>query len=148
MSATVAQRPIDPTLFTWPSAQPRLVGSRCRACGIHTFPAQHGCPACGEVGMERTELADRGTVWTWTTQDFLPKAPYTGPETEEDFAGYLVAYVELPGQVRVETRLVDVDRTAVSIGMPVELVIVPFRTDADGVEVLTYAFRPSADGAS
>ena len=98
--------------------------------------------------MERTELADRGTVWTWTTQDFLPKAPYTGPETEEDFAGYLVAYVELPGQVRVETRLVDVDRTAVSIGMPVELVIVPFRTDADGVEVVTYAFRPSTDGAS
>jgi uncharacterized OB-fold protein len=53
-----------------------------------------------------------------------------------------VGYVELPVGVRVVTRLVEVDRADVQIGMELELVIVPFRTDADGTEVLAYAFRP------
>jgi uncharacterized OB-fold protein len=92
--------------------------------------------------MERTELSRRGTLWTWTSQDFLPKSPYAGPETEADFAGFLLGYVELPEGVRVETRLIDVDRDAVRIGMELELAIVPFRTDPDGAEVLAYAFAP------
>jgi uncharacterized OB-fold protein len=92
--------------------------------------------------MAVTQLAPRGTLWTWTSQDFLPKAPYTGPETEADFAGYLVGYVELPDGVRVVTRLVEVDRAEVQIGMELELVLVPFTVDPDGTEVVAYAFRP------
>ena len=44
--------------------------------------------------------------------------------------------------VRVVTRLVDVDRADVRIGMELELVTVPFTTDPDGTEVVAYAFRP------
>jgi uncharacterized OB-fold protein len=143
MTATaVGRRPIAEGLFTWPGEPVRLLGSRCTGCGTVVFPAQDGCPRCGTQGMAVTELAPRGTLWTWTSQDFLPKAPYAGPETEADFAGYLVGYVELPDGVRVVTRLVDVDRTEVQIGMELELVLVPFTVDPDGTEVVAYAFRP------
>ena len=97
--------------------------------------------------MAVTELASHGTLWTWTSQDFLPKAPYAGPETDAEFAGYLVGYVELPDGVRVVSRLVDVDRADVRIGMAMELTLVPFTVDADGTEVIAYAFRPAGDPA-
>jgi uncharacterized OB-fold protein len=104
--------------------------------------------------MAVVELADHGTLFTFTTQGFLPKEPYTGPETEADFSGYALGYVELPGQVVVETRLTEPDPAKLEIGMPMRLVIVPFRTEADGTEVMTYAFAPAgaaagaADGAA
>ena len=147
MTAAVAQRPIGSDVFTWPADEPRLIGSRCGACTTVVFPAQDGCPKCGTPGMERTELGRRGTLWTWTTQDFLPKSPYAGPETDADFAGYLVGYVELPDGVRVISRLVEVDRADVEIGMELELRIFPFNVDADGTEVLAYGFAPVGGAA-
>jgi uncharacterized OB-fold protein len=142
VTATPRQRPIAADLFTWPADPVHLLGSRCEACTTVVFPAQDGCPRCGRPGMVRTALSRRGTLWTWTSQDFLPKAPYAGPETEADFEGYLVGYVELPEGVRVVTRLVDVDRADVQIGMEMELVTVPFTVDPDGTEVLAYGFAP------
>jgi uncharacterized OB-fold protein len=70
-------------------------------------------------------------------QRFRPKAPYVGPE---DFEPYGVGYVELPGEVRVEARLTVADPARLRIGMPMELVVVPF---GDGV---TYAFAPVEAG--
>ena len=53
-----------------------------------------------------------------------------------------MGYVELDGEVKVETRLTEADPEALSIGMEMELVVLPFRTDDDGNEVVTFAFRP------
>jgi uncharacterized OB-fold protein len=137
-------------VFTWPSDEPRLLGARCGNCGTHTFPAQAGCPRCGSEDMGVVELADRGTLFTFTTQGFLPKEPYTGPEAglenEADYTPFAIGYVELPGEVMVETRLTEADPTRLEIGMPMRLVIVPFRTEADGTEVMTYAFAPDDGG--
>jgi uncharacterized OB-fold protein len=138
----MSQVPIAEGVFTWPSESAHLLGARCGDCGTHTFPAQPSCPRCGAEAMATVELADRGTLFTFTTQGFLPKEPYTGPETEDDFAGFVVGYVELAGEVIVETRITECDPTALHIGMPVHLVVVPFRRDADGTEVMTYAFAP------
>ena len=72
-----------------------------------------------------------------------PSPPYLGP-TGDAFVPYGVGYVEL-GEVRVETRLTEMQ--GLRAGMEMELVIVPFRTDDDGNEVVTFAFQPvpSAD---
>ncbi|MCZ7525359.1 MAG: Zn-ribbon domain-containing OB-fold protein [Acidimicrobiia bacterium] len=137
--------PIAEGVFTWPSEEPRLVGGRCPSCGVVTFPHQAGCPRCGE-SMEPTELARRGTLWSFTTQGFLPKWPYTGPETDETFEPFTLGYVELPGEVMVESRLTETDPARLRIGMAVELVIVPFRVDEDGREVVTFAFAPVERG--
>jgi uncharacterized OB-fold protein len=51
-----------------------------------------------------------------------------------------VGYVQLGGEVKVETRLTETN--GLQIGMDMELVLVPFRTDDQGNEVVTFAFRP------
>jgi uncharacterized protein len=136
-----ATRPIAPDVYT-DSVEPRLLGSRCRVCSTVVFPVAPSCPRCGSDDVERHALARRGTLFTFTTQSYLPKEPYTGPETEESFQGYALGYVELPGEVMVEARLTEPDPELLEIGMEMELVIVPFRTDPDGTVVTTYAFAP------
>ena len=59
-----------------------------------------------------------------------------------------IGYVELPGEVKVETRLTESDPDALAIGMEMELTLVPFRTDDNGNEVVTFAFRPVQGAAS
>jgi len=58
-----------------------------------------------------------------------------------------VGYVELGGEIKVEARLTENDPEKLAHGMEVELVVVPFRTDDDGNEVVTFAFRPLGGGS-
>jgi uncharacterized OB-fold protein len=137
-----ATRPIAEHLFTETADGPRLIGSRCSVCATIAFPVARGCARCGSDALEDHLLAPRGTLFTFTTQGFLPKEPYTGPETEADFTGFTVGYVEIPGEVIVESRLTEPDPAALEIGMEMELVVMPFRTDPDGTTVSMFAFRP------
>jgi uncharacterized OB-fold protein len=138
--STVRAHPVADGLFTWPSDHPQLIGARCRVCGTVTFPAQASCPRCPATDMEEHLLDRRGTLWTFTVQGFQPKPPYAGPEV---FEPYGVGYVELPGQVMVEARLTESDPSRLRIGQPMELVIVPFRRDESGDDILTFAFCPA-----
>ena len=131
-----------PDVFTWPSDEPQLIGGRCTACAAVAFPQPNSCARCGSTEVERHLLARRGTLYTWTTQDFLPKEPYASGETLETFRPFGVGLVELGGEVRVEARLTESDPELLDFGMEVELAIVPFREDDDGTEVMTYAFAP------
>jgi uncharacterized OB-fold protein len=147
MSTQTANRiPVAEGVFTWPSDDPHLIGSRCLTCGNHMFPVQSGCPRCTGERTETVELATRGTLWTWTVQGFPPKAPpYIGDADPKTFTPFGVGYVELPGQVKVEARLTEADPARLRIGMEMHLVIVPLRTDDDGNEIVTFAFAPVAD---
>ena len=93
------------------------------------------------------ELSPRGTVWTWTSQEFRPKSPpYAGPETAETFTPYLVGFVEVPEGLCVEARLVGFGGRRPSIGEAVTLVVVPFRVDEQGNEVVIAAFAGRFQG--
>jgi len=136
----MARVPVAKGVFTWPSDDPQLIGSRCGACGIVAFPAQDACPRCASTAMSARLLPRRGRLWAWTTQEFPPPSPpYTGP-TGEAFAPFGVGYVELADEVKVEARLTQIH--GLRIGMDMELVLVPFRTDGDGNEVVAFAFKP------
>jgi uncharacterized OB-fold protein len=123
---------------------PQLVGSCCAACGIVTFPAQASCPRCASDEMTRQPLARHGRLWAWTTQSFPPPAPPYGGPTGKAFVPFGVGYVDL-GDVKVETRLTTADPDVLRDGMEMELVVVPFRTDDDGNDVVTFAFRPTEE---
>jgi len=140
----MSPKPIADDLFTWPSDAPQLIGARCPSCAAMTFPQQASCPRCG-AAMETCLLGRRGTLWTWTVQSFEPKEPYDGPTP---FEPYGVGYVELPGELLVEARLTEADPDRLAIGAEVELVIEPFRRDAGGDEVVTFAFRPVTEGTA
>ncbi|UDY36664.1 Zn-ribbon domain-containing OB-fold protein [Dermatobacter hominis] len=147
MGDTVAQVPFAPEVFTWPSDEPQLIGGRCADCGSVTFPRPPSCARCGSTSVDEHLLPRTGTLWTFTTQGFLPKEPYKGGETPESFVPFGVGLVQLGDEVRVESRLTENDPERLRIGMPLELVVVPFRTDPDGTEVMTFAFSPSTGGA-
>lgn len=121
--------PIAPGLWT-EGADPQLIGAR-RANGEIVFPFPDGDAA---ALVEPVALSRRGTLWSWTTQSFEPKYPYAGPQP---FSPYLIGYVELPGEVIVETHIVEADPANLTIGMPMELTIIPFNAERS-----TYAFRP------
>ncbi|HEU5083639.1 MAG TPA: OB-fold domain-containing protein [Acidimicrobiales bacterium] len=138
----MSQVAFAPDVFTWPADEPQLIGGRCTACSAVTFPRQTSCARCGSLEVVDELLPRRGTLWTFTTQEFLPKEPYAGGETLETFRPYGVGLVQLDDVVRVESRLTEADPGKLRIGMEVELRIVPFRTDAEGTEVMTFAFAP------
>jgi uncharacterized OB-fold protein len=131
--------PVEAGLFT-EGDEPQLVGSRCRDCRVMTFPRQADCPHCNGEAMEEALFDRRGTLWTFTIQNFIPKSPpYAVVETEETFVPYGVGYVEFEGQARVEGRLTENDPSKLRIGMPMETVLIAF---GDGL--VTYAFEPVA----
>ena len=138
------QVPIAEGLFTWPAANPALLGSRCQDCGIATFPAAESCMACSGQNVSVEELPGRGTLWTWTVQQFMPKTPYKSNESMETFKPYGVGYLELPGGVRVEGRLTENDPGKLHIGMEMDVVFEPYRTEDNGDEVINFFFRPVA----
>jgi uncharacterized OB-fold protein len=93
--------------------------------------------------MAKQLLPRLGRLWAWTTQEFPPPSPpYAGP-TGAAFVPYGVGYVQLGDEVRVETRLTAT--TGLRIGMAMRLVLVPFRTDDAGNEVVTFAFEPAEE---
>jgi uncharacterized protein len=133
-------------LFTWPADEPRLIGGRCAACGQVRFPVSAGCERCGGTEATDTLLPERGTLWTFTTQNFRPPSPpYDGSDTAETFWPFAVGYVDLGGEVMVEARLTETDPARLTIGQQMRLVIVPYATRADGTEVMTFAFAPAGD---
>ena len=129
-------------LFTWPSDNPALLCSRCNNCGVANFPASGSCMACSSRAVSIEELPRRGTLWTWTIQQFMPKPPYNSGETMETFTPYGVGYVELPGGIRVEGRLTQNDPAKLRIGMDMEVVFDTYRTDENGDEVVSFFFKP------
>jgi uncharacterized OB-fold protein len=139
------QKAIDPSISTWPDDNPQLIGSRCGDCGATTFPVQYLCPRCSSSSMTDLLLPRSGTLVAWTTQGFPPGAPYAGP-TGDDFVPFGVGLVQLglgeDAVIRVEGRLTENDPAKLEFGQQVELTMLPFATDADGDEIVTFAFQP------
>jgi uncharacterized OB-fold protein len=121
--------PIAEGLWTQ-AAQPQLIGGRLPG-GKIVFPYPEGDAA---RDVEPYALSRSGKLWSWTSQEFKPKEPYDGPE---EFAPFLIGYVELPGEVIVETRIVDASLADLKLGMAMEFVVAPFDATRS-----TYAFRP------
>lgn len=135
-------------LFTWPSDDPRLIGSACASCGLVAFPAVEQCLRCGGTVVERRLLSPRGTLWTFTTQGFRPPVPPYDGNDEGHFRPYAVGYVELPDGLLVEGRLTEPDPRRLRIGQPMRLVLAPYTRDAQGADVLTYAFAVDEECAA
>ncbi len=135
------QKALAPEISTWPDENPQLIGSQCGACGATTFPRQERCPRCSAAEMTELLLPRQGTLVAWTTQGFPPGPPYAGP-TGKDFVPFGVGLVQLDDVIRVEGRLTENDPAKLQFGMDVELTMIPFTTDDEGNEVVTFAFRP------
>ncbi len=125
-------------------AEPRLLGTRCSACGTVTFPRSEGfCrnPACRGREFDDVELSRRGTVWSYTDAQYQPPPPYIPPG--EEHVPFAIAAVELADEQMVVLGQVADGYTVddLSVGATVELVVEPLYS-ADGVDHLIYRWRP------
>jgi len=131
-------KPIAEGLFRMTQAGPRLIGGRRKRDGKIVFPLPAGAEA---AQFDPVELKDRGTLWSFTVQRFRPKSPpYAGDDDERSFRPFALGYVELPGEVIVETRIETDDFATLRIGQPMALTLQPF---GKGGDTVTYAFKPA-----
>ncbi|GAA4879020.1 Zn-ribbon domain-containing OB-fold protein [Actinomycetospora straminea] len=116
---------------------PRLLGSRCGACGTATFPARDVCPACRAEEVAGHELSTRGRIHSFTV---VRQAP-AGVEVP-----YVLAWIDLPADdVRLMAQVVGVAPEEVSHGLPVSLELVPFEHDESGAPLMGHRFRVSEE---
>jgi uncharacterized OB-fold protein len=134
-----AGRLIDPTLFDEVDGTLRLLGSACDDCATVAFPAQGSCPRCTGQRVHRHPLATEGTLWAFTVQQFPPKPPYVGAAVT--FRPYGVGYVDVAGEVLVESRLLVSDAGDLRVGLPMRLVLEALPC-TDDEHLWTFAFEP------
>lgn len=100
----------------------RLAIQRCEGCGQHRHPPTEVCYVCGSLAWGWDDQPGTGHVYTYTWAD-QPVVPALA-----ELGAYNVSVVELDstnGTVRILTRVVDVDRDQLRIGLPVEVTFDP-----------------------
>ena len=129
------QIPVADGLFTWPSKEPRLIGSRCLSCGEVFFPTQMACSFCSSTDMEEIPFSRRGTLDLYTCSRY-PTPGYTGPSP------LCIGFIRLPEGTKVIAPLTEIDIDNLRIGMEMEMVIRTVATDQQGNGLLGFAFTP------
>jgi uncharacterized OB-fold protein len=76
----------------------KLLGFRCRECGLVTATWGLACSRCGKSGLEERTLADRGKVVAFTVlnvpgEEFLNEAPYAYVVVELDGGGRVTGWM-------------------------------------------------------
>jgi len=138
-------RPAAPGWLSPDPDDPRLLGSRCTACGAYFFPKETlACrnPACGQDALEEVPLSRRGRLWSYTNNCYPPPPPYVAADP---FEPYAIAAVELEEEKMVVLGQVvpGVSPSDLEVGMEMELVLGTLYEDAEGPAVV-WQWRPAA----
>ena len=107
----------------------RLVGVKCRRCGVIHFPRRRACDKCGAKDeMDDFKLGRRGRIYTYTN-DYV----YLNPDPPET-----LAVIDLEGGGRFYGQVTDMNPKDVRIGLEVEL---GFRKLHDGQGLPNYFWK-------
>ncbi|WP_420637961.1 Zn-ribbon domain-containing OB-fold protein [Candidatus Poriferisocius sp.] len=130
-------------LFTLDADEPRLIGGRARRRGSYFFPKElaGADPACFGDEIDEVLLSRTGRLWSFTTGEYAPPAPYVIPG--DAFEPYVVAAVEL-----AEERLVVLGQVVpgvsvddLAVGMEMELALGVLHSD-DEHDYLVWKWAP------
>lgn len=133
---------VSEDIFAPNAKVPTLLGGISKIDGKYKFPRPTDATA---DDYEDVSLKREGTLWSYTVQRFPPGSPFVGITDRDRFRPFAIGYVELDGQVIVETRIVTIDFKSLKIGLPMSLVVETLeRGDGDG-EVSTFAFTPTQE---
>ena len=130
--------PFEPKVLELPSTpegKARLLGSRCRSCGECQLGKRRFCIQCFSKDLEEIDLSQRGKVTRYSIV-YVPTSAWKGESP------YVVGSVETPEGVLVEAPIVECDFGSLKVGMEVEMVVRKADENAEGNEIMAYAWRP------
>ena len=143
MASSKTRVPVIEGWFTTDEDQPRLLGSRCTACGARFFPKTAACrnPECGGGELEEVALSRTGRVWSFTDNRYQPPPPYLAPDP---FEPYAIAAVELADERMVVLGQLapGADADSLTLGAEMELTLGTLYEDDDH-EYLVWKWRPT-----
>jgi uncharacterized OB-fold protein len=93
-----------------------IMGSRCKDCGLRSFPPRADCPKCYAGEFEYFEMSGAGKVLTFTRIDAAPAG-------FEDIAPFVIGVVDLEETGRLLAWFGEtIPEDKIEIGMPVQVV--------------------------
>jgi len=124
---------IEPyTQAFWDGARSeKLLIQTCGDCDAKIFFPRKQCPECWSENLDWVEASGKATIYAFSVT-------YEGVEAvfQEDLP-IVLAWVDLPEGIRMQTNIVDCDPDSVAIGQEVEVV---FKTVTD--EITLPYFKP------
>lgn len=109
----------------------KLLVQTCRDCDAKIFFPRRQCSECWSENLDWIEASGKGEVYAFSiTYEGVEKA------FEEDLP-IVLAWIDLPEGIRMQTNIVDCDPDTVEIGQQVEVV---FKRATD--EITIPYFRP------
>ena len=136
---TRARVPIKPGFFTVPddpTQPPRLLGTKCEACGEHLYARRAVCAKCLSERTADVEMDARGTLYSYTFVHF----PLFGSMNMEHMDGYGVGQVDLPEGPRIQAPLAG-KQAEFRVGQKVQGELNVLREDG-GRDIVIVRFRP------
>ena len=136
--------PVKPNLFTVPdnpAEPPKLLGTRCNACGEHYFPRRALCARaeCLSADTKDVEMGPHGTLYSYT----FVHMPLFGSSNLEHMDGYGVGQVDLAEGPRVQFPLAG-KKDDFRVGQTLIAELDKMREDG-GRDVMSIRFRPVQD---
>ena len=113
---------------------PHLTAQECETCGARFFDRRNACASCGGTGFVPARVATEGELRAFTIVSFAaPGIPVP----------FVAGVIDCDGtSVRGNVVNVEPDADHVHTGMKVQLTTVPVGVDAEGTEVVGFAFEP------
>jgi uncharacterized OB-fold protein len=138
----VEGRPFNDISYERFLSEDKLMGSKCKKCGVLSVPPRSICIKCHSSEMEWVEMRGEGRLAAFTSIAVGP--PFMIREGYDRKHPYVCGVVELEEGVRVVARIEGVDGTkpeTIRIGT---LLQVEFLHKGEGENATTFlAFRPS-----
>lgn len=130
--------------FSWPSDDPRLLGSRCATCSTSVFPRTFTCPnpSCDGGDVDDIQFDRIGTLASYTVVHYPPPPPFVPADPFEPFA---IAEVEFANGVQVVGPIPLDHGLEFELGQPMETIVDTYYTDPDGRDVIGWKFRPTGE---
>jgi len=132
------RRPIKPGFFTIPDdahEAPKLLATRCEACGEFFYPRRAVCGKCMSRDTAEVEVEARGTLYSYT----FVHLPLFGSTNMEHADGYGVGQIDLPEGPRVQAPLAG-KQAEFKVGQSLRGELDVLRDD-DGTDVMIIRFR-------
>ncbi len=122
-------------------SEKKLMGSKCKDCGVSYVPVRKLCTKCNKANMEWAEMSGKGKVAAFTT--ITVGTPFFVEKGYNRNKPYCFSVIKLDEGPMVSGQLIGVDESkpeTINIGMPVKAKFI--ETDIKGETRVDLGFEP------